>query len=321
MQSISPTPNPLPRADLAPIEQLRQRALIAIAGAVAMIIIAVGLGILLLQEVSPIFLLPFVIVAIGLVIYASMQWTRYRQTFKREVITMLVKSINPSLMYDPKGSISYNEYMQSQIYLHDVDRFEGEDFVSGTIGATPFRFSELHSEYVTTSTDKDGHTHRNWHTIFQGIFFIADFNKHFNGTTVVLPDSAEKLFGRIGQKFQELSGKLTFKRGDLVKLEDPEFERHFVVYGSDQIEARYILSTSLMQRIVDFRQRSGRRVALSFVNSVINVAIEDSRNKFEPPLFGSLLKGDYINEYLADLRFVLGIVDDLNLNLRIWSKS
>ena len=41
--------------------------------------------------------------------------------------------------------------------------------------------------------------------------------------------------------------------GELVKLEDPEFEKSFVVYSGNQTEARYILSTSLMRRILDYK--------------------------------------------------------------------
>ena len=48
---------------------------------------------------------------------------------------------------------------------------------------------------------------------------------------------------------------MNFSRPPLVKLEDPEFEKHFVVSGEDQVEARYILSTCLMQRLTDFRNK------------------------------------------------------------------
>lgn len=53
------------------------------------------------------------------------------------------------------------------------------------------------------------------------------------------------------------------------KLEDPEFEKHFAVYSSDQVQAGYILSTSLMSRIVDFKEKSSRRIHLSFIGSIL----------------------------------------------------
>ena len=178
-------------------------------------------------------------------------------------------------------------------------------------GATRIKFSEVHAEHESGSGKN-----RRRYTIFKGLFFIGDFNKDFAGQTVVLPDTAEKLFGRIGQKLQSLN----IFRGKLIKLEDPEFERAFAVYGDDQIEARYILSTSLMKRIVDFKKKTNRKIFLSFIGSMVFVAVSYTKNLFEPRIFRTLLDFEPIREYFEDLQLALGIVDDLNLNTRIWSK-
>jgi len=160
-------------------------------------------------------------------------------------------------------------------------------------------------------------TKPNRYTVFKGLFFIGDFNKDFTTQTVVLPDTAEKLFGYLGQKLQSLN----IFRGQLIKLDDPEFEKHFVVYGNDQIQARYILSTSLMERIVEFKKKTGRKIYLSFVGSMVFVAVSYTRKLFEPRIFKTLLEFDPIRKYFEDLQLAIGIVDDLNLNTRIWSKE
>ena len=105
------------------------------------------------------------------------------------------------------------------------------------------------------------------------------------------------------------------------KGENPEFERYFVVYGDDQIESRYVLSTSLVQRILDFRKKTGRRVYLSFVGSQVFVAIPYRRSLFEPRVFASIVGFKGVREYFDDLKLALGIVEDLNLNTRIWSRQ
>jgi len=238
--------------------------------------------------------------------------------FKQKVIARVVSFCDPSLRYAPQRHISQSEFRNSEIFQHRIDRFRGEDQVVGTVGATAVEFSEVHAEYKTTTTDSKGRRRTHWHTIFKGLFFIGDFNKHFKGQTVVLPDVAEKLFGFLGKKLQELN---FVRPGDLVKLEDPEFEKEFVVYGSDQVEARYVLSTSLMRRIMDFKQKTGKKVYLSFVRSNVHVAISMTRNLFEPHILKSLLDFEMTREYLDDLELALGIVDDLNLNTRIWTKE
>jgi hypothetical protein len=125
------------------------------------------------------------------------------------------------------------------------------------------------------------------------------------------------MFGGFGKMLQSWN----IGRPDLVKLEDPEFEREFVVYGNDQIEARYILSTSLMRRILDFKQKTGTKIYLSFTGSKVYVAVPINRNMFEPKYFSSISDFSPILDYYRDLEFSVGIVEDLNLNTRIWTKE
>lgn len=235
----------------------------------------------------------------------------YRQTFKGEIIRKLVHFVGEGLSYSQYEGVTERTFKRSELFKHRIDRYHAEDQVHGTLGATQMGFSEVHAEYKTRSDNKD-----HWHTIFKGLFFVADFNKHFHGRTVVLPDTAERLFGGLGKKLQSWN----MSRDQLVKLEDPEFEREFVVYASDQIEVRYILSTSLMERILQFKRKTGQRIYLSFVGSYLFVAIPCKKNLFEPKLFTSLLRFQPIAEYVSDLLLGVGIVEDLNLNTRIWSK-
>lgn len=256
-------------------------------------------------------------IAIGLL------WQQYRLRFKQDLIGRLVAYYDPEIVYLPKRGIEKQEFRHSQLYRHRIDRYRREDLVKGKIGATAFRFSEVHAQYKTTSRS-GGKTRTRWHTLFRGIFFVADFNKQFSGTTLVIPDQMERQWGKFGQQLQEWSAKLGIQPGQLVKLEDPEFERIFAVYASDQIEARYLLSTSLMQRLVRFRHRFNQPISLSFVSSNLYLAIPTRKNHFEPPPLwvgvGAIAIAD-LQAYLDDLNLAQEIIDDLNLNLRIWNKQ
>ncbi len=235
----------------------------------------------------------------------------YVTEFKSVVMRKIIHFIDEGLSYSQESYVPKSVFMTSKIFTRKPNRYKGDDLVVGKVGETSIKFSELNAVYESGSGKN-----KSRYTVFKGLFFIGDFNKHFAGQTVVLPDTAEKLFGRLGQKLQSLN----VFRGQLVKLEDPEFERHFVVYGDDQIEARYILSTSLMKRIVDFKEKTRKKIYLSFIGSMVFVAIWYTKNLFEPRIFRTLLDFEPIKEYFGDLQLVIGIVDDLNLNTRIWSK-
>jgi len=255
-------------------------------------------------------ILAFVILFICFIIYSNVA-KGYKSNFKESVIARIIKFIDSNFDYYPNKCISQEEYMYSELFKHKPDRYKGDDLVIGKIGETNFTFSELHSEYKTT--DSKGRTQ--WHTIFKGLFFIANFNKKFKGKTFAIPDVAERMFGSVlGGLFQSWNKT----RGELVKLEDAEFEKMFAVYGSDQIEARYILSTSLMRRIVEYKKKTNKSIHLAFIDNKIFIAIDYMKNLFEPRIFTSLLNFDVIAEYYDDMLIAISIVEDLNLNLRIW---
>jgi hypothetical protein len=92
------------------------------------------------------------------------------------------------------------------------------------------------------------------------------------------------------------------------------------VDGSDRVEARYISSTNLMARLVRFRKRAKRNIYVSFVESKIYITAEYAEGLFEPRLFKTMLNFAPIQEYFEILQLMIGVVEDLNLNRRIWSK-
>ena len=145
--------------------------------------------------------------------------------------------------------------------------------------------------------------------LFRGLFFTARFPKIFQGQIFVIPRSS---ISRIKA--------LNFWRGELVKLEDSEFERLFTVYSNDQVQARYILSTNLMSKLVKFNQKAGRKVHISFLKDKIYIAIEYNYNLFEPKLWQSMLSFAPLREYFNNLQLTLGIVEELNLNRQIGHK-
>jgi hypothetical protein len=310
---------------LAELEQYRlrtrTRALIA---AAAMIPVAL-LALFAMRWIGTFAI--FIAIAGGLVTWGlltSGPIKAYRRHFKGEVLSRLVALVDPGLSYAAEAGIDRETFRASGIYRRGIDRYRCEDMFVGAVGATAFSFSEVHAEYKTTTTDSKGRTRTTWHTIFKGIFFVADFNKHFQGQTFVLPDTAESAMGGFGRWFQELGGKLDGRPGELVSLESPEFERLFVVHSTDQVEARYILSPSLMERLVALRNEVGAGLAVSFVNSCIYIAIPSSKNHFEPPSIwaaSAALDLDELKRYMADVRLAEELVADLNLNTRIWSKQ
>ncbi|MDH4944251.1 DUF3137 domain-containing protein [Sulfurimonas sp. C5] len=251
-------------------------------------------------------------VALGGFIYKFMIST-YRDEFKTKIMKPLILEIDNTFRYIPNMHIDVEFFKRSQLFP-SPDRFSGNDLVKGKIDGVDLKFSDLHAE----KEYKDSKGRRSYSTIFKGLFIVSDFHKNFQGHTVVLPDIAQNTFGDMIGSFLQ-SNNFT-RRGELIKMDSPEFEKEFVVYGSDQIEARYILTHSLMEKILHYKKHSGHPVYVSFKGQNIYMAIEYNKDLFEPSVFRSLLEYKIAMEYIKTLHLSIGIVEELKLNQKLWSK-
>jgi hypothetical protein len=237
----------------------------------------------------------------------------YTFGFKEKVISPLITAMDENLNYSAHSHIDPLHFSRSKLFNSKVDRVSGNDYVNGKIDGVKIQFSDFHAE----KKHKDSKGRTSWSTIFQGLFIVSDFNKNFHGTTVVLPDTAQSTFGDLIGNWLQSNNAM---RGELVKMDDPEFEKEFVVYGSDQIEARYILSHSLMKKLLLYKKRSKEDIFVSFTSSNVNLAIAYNKDLFEPSVFSSLLKYKIAMEYVQTLHLAIGIVEELKLNTKLWSK-
>jgi hypothetical protein len=283
-----------------------------------------------------------------------------RDEFKGEVIRPLVEHIAPSASYHPDRHVPQHAFEESGLYQVKPSVFRGDDLVEGRLGDVDLRFSELDVEHVILSGDKSRRQ-----TAFKGLFFVADFHKDFAAFTIVRPRRPRVLgtYASRASQAEKMNAGLAFTEHLMgtgwsprasryrplqeVELEDPEFAEHFDVYATDQVEARYILSPGMMQRLLEFRQEAVRgreeltaRLAarrkffqmvderdmetgmfyVSFANSNVYIAKHHYRDLFEIDPERPLTSAS-VEVYAADLQFAFGIVEDLNLNTRIWSRA
>lgn len=284
---------------------------------VSILVLIVG-GITIIQgkEITTIFGLLFIGLAIVSFYFAYKNYKLYKIDYKNNVVKRIIEIINPDWHYDYESAIDAYDYQESELFTKKWDRYNGDDLIHGTIGKTEFHLSELHTEYKSSSRDSKGNRKESWHTIFKGLFVMAEFHKHIQGKTIVVPDYTEKILGKWVQKFQKFSS-----RGDLVKLENVEFEQLFAVYSSNQIEARYILTPAMMEAIVKIRKQYQRPMHISFKGSKVFIAMSYNKDLFEPRIIRSGVRFSDVEEMYAQINLISFIIKEMNLNSRIWSKE
>ncbi len=238
--------------------------------------------------------------------------TGYVKSFKTEVVKPIIEGMSETIQYRPEQQIPRFVFDKSLLFGR-YNKYEGEDFIGGTIDGVAFTLSELYvydeRKYKNNTVIID---------IFHGTFAVFDFNKHFEQPLLIYPDVAEKHFGHLGTWLQSMN----ITKDKLFKLDHPEFEKHFVVYGKDPIEARYLLTHSMMERIVALRERVGVPIYLSFSGSKLYVGFEyGDMGQFEPDLGVSLHDDVRMSAYFDKIGIILGVADALELNRFLWSKE
>lgn len=237
-----------------------------------------------------------------LVIVSSVLSGRLTRYYKTEIVPQFLGQFCEEGKYSPDAGISEMTFRACSLF-RSPDRYSTEDLIEGRIGSTKFCFAEVHAQEKRTTYTKNG-TKTTWVDIFRGFFFVADFNKHFRGQTTLVPNYW-------GSKW--LAGK------QRVQLENTRLMKEFLVCSTDQTEARYILTPGLMERIMVLWDKYPGMLSISFTGSNIIIARTSSLNCYEAGIWKGLEK--CLKRDIEAVRSLTGIVEELNMNTRIWTKE
>jgi hypothetical protein len=232
--------------------------------------------------------------------------SQYNDFFYKHIFLPTATLVDSTWEFDPDAHVKLHHYLKSNLFSSSYNRFWGAYLIKGHIGTTDFECSTIHSSYKQDKSEK---------VIFDGLFFHADFHKHFKGRTYAFCKykSASKI------KNIKLNSNI---KGDLVKMENPEFNRFFTVYSENQQEARYIITPAMMEGMLNIiNAYPDLEVHFSFCNSRMYCAIHHGETDiFSAPLFNQF---NYHRLYTIFSFLFLNkvIVEELDLNTRIWTKA
>jgi hypothetical protein len=230
---------------------------------------------------------------------------RYLAEYKRRVFTAVCRERFPGIAYEPDEGIPWKTFDGSGLFAHTCDVYQSEDRFTGRWGDTDVCFAEAWAKRERKRwTGKRRATE--YEEYFRGIVFIADFHKHFHSTTRLIPT---------GEKASFAPGE------ERTKLEDPAFEALFDVYTTDPTDVRYVLSSSMMARLVALSGRFHRVRARLHDERLMLLLPSHRRQQFEPSLTRRASSRVQIEGFVQDVEACLAVVEALSLDTRIWSKA
>ena len=100
-----------------------------------------------------------------------------------------------------------------------------------------------------------------------------------------------------------------------VEMESQEFNKHFRVYAEQPLDAFYILTPKIMEKIRNLDERNKGKLLLCFIDNKLHVGIYDNDDSFE---HGSVYKKidseKVMNEISTDIQKITMFVDELELD-------
>ena len=240
--------------------------------------------------------------------------TSYIKSFRSVFLNESIPAIDKNISYIEEKHLSREEFEASKLFtFQNIWNYAGSDHFEST--ENNFHGSKLKVQQEERSTS-NGKSETKISEVFNGYLFVADFNKNFNGETYIFPDVSRSVMGEVSGEF--MNEMIHRKNTKLVQLEDPDFEKMFAVYSTDAVEARYILSPKLVERITTLKNKFYQDISISFVNNKIYVAIRSEDALFAPGIFTSVDNEPFLEKQFNYLHDLLTIPEQFDLKTSIW---
>lgn len=216
---------------------------------------------------------------------------KYQKIYSENVILPMLKDIDKSFTYDRDGSL-YEKYKDTLGDILPTKKYE--DLVSANIDGIEFSLAE----YENKTDDEDAPA--------KLFCFISDFNKSIYKSTIIQP--------------KHLS-TLKIKNHKKIDLDNAQFNDKFKVFSNDEVESRYILTSTFMERLLNMKNHINgvyhfKDNKLVFYGSFVRGHGHRNIDLFDIDVGNSIYSQTRFNYEMV--RYIINFINELNLDSKIW---
>ena len=230
---------------------------------------------------------------------------KFKKATKSLVMEKILSFWGDYKYYNYKELLSY-DYIKKSALFQDFNKQKQDDAFKGKYHNVEINVSEV--ELINSrrfyDDDESFNPDDGDKKVFDGVLIALHLNKKCKGKTIV----CEKNFGKWG----DLSNK---EKNCQVFLEDVVFNKKWDVYADDQIEARYVLTPGLMEKMLEVKKFfHGNRLDFSFFGDNLLIAVHTRKDMFETTsLFKSALDYRKVQEVICQMYSVFSVIDVLKI--------
>lgn len=294
--------NELYNKDITELEQLRKRILLK-KGALWIFLIIVIVITLLIYSRTP--------NAIG-IIYSAM-WIspcififvifkynkrlelQYKNLYKQYVIYPFITSLYSNLIYTATGIGNTNisqHYLNASFDSTLFNKFGYDDYIEGYLTQNLYaQIADIRVTYITRSNNSEFSEE-----LFWGIFTIIKCNKNIESFIQIAKN-----------EFKFMNSNIR------IEMDSQEFEECFDVYSEDKVLAMRLLTSDVMDLLVNFYKKYQLDFEITLKDNNIYLRFHTGP-MFEPKVFGKSINKEQLYAYYFILQFIIEItnkVDDV----------
>lgn len=236
--------------------------------------------------------------SIILYMFSYFSWYFSKKDFENKIKEKIMPTVCSCFgdMKWSEGSYSGGELFARAGIVPEFSHSEYDDIFKGS-------YKDVHIEIVEPEYEVGSGKHRR--TVFNGIIVKLDMNKSFAGHTVIKPNGLIHLSPLSQLHFTE--------------LEDPEFNKKFDVYTNNEVDARYLITPSFMERLKNMETAFlASSVSCAFYRKFLIVALKTNKDIFS---ICSLIKPiddreQYFRMY-EEIVSIIKLIDHFKLSQKI----
>ena len=263
---------------------------------------------------------------------------KFKSLVKKDLLPKILESLEGISWCSGKETISDETIRKSQLFGSYNIR-ENDDAFTGEYKGVTFKVSETNLSYESGSGDD--HTVSN---VFKGIIILIDSNKEIKAHTKIQPKMDKKteiictlllvflwgslLYYAISSESYFISCIFLFSgtisiislfshSNKEMNLEDPDFNKKYIVTTEDQVEGRYLITTGFMDRFKNLQTAFGtKNIKCAFFDNKVMFALHTNKDFFELSggLFHSLKHPKRVKSFYEETTAIYDIIDYFKLD-------
>ena len=271
------------------------------------------------------------------IIYDKLNF-KLKNKIKQTFIPKIIQTIG-EIHWNTDETIISDTILEKSKLFGDYNIRSNDDTFEGKYNGIEFKVSETNLSYESGSGDD--HTVSN---VFKGIIILINSNKEIKAHTKIQPKMDKKteiictlllvflwgslLYYAISSESYFISCIFLFSgtisiislfshSNKEMNLEDPDFNKKYIVTTEDQVEGRYLITTGFMDRFKNLQTAFGtKNIECAFFDNQIMFALHTNKDFFELSggLFHSLKHPKQVKSFYEETTAIYDIIDYFKLD-------